>query len=101
MTYGSRSSERHGSFMLNVVYVAIAIIGVLIFFAGNCGSPDPKLQRALESQGFSKVTVGEWDAFECGGDSISRSFSATNSNGQRVSGTICCGFFLKGCTVRF
>lgn len=102
MTYGSRSSDRESSVMKLIIYLAIAIVGVVIFFAGNCGTPDPKLQRSLESQGFTKVTVGEWNAFECSGsDSISRAFTATNGNGQRVSGTVCCGFFFKGCTVRW
>lgn len=27
--------------------------------------------------------------------------SATNGNGQRVRGTVCCGYFVKGCTLRW
>jgi hypothetical protein len=97
-----RSSEREGAFAKGVMYLAIAVVSLGIFFAGNCGAPDPKLGRSLEKQGFTKVTVGEWDAFECGtSDSISRTFTATNGNGQQVRGTICCGFFFKGCTVRW
>ncbi len=102
MTYGRRSSERQDGVMQLMFYAVIAVVCIGIFFAGNCGSPDPKLKQSLEKQGFTKVSVGDWSAFECSsGDSISRAFTAVNSNGQQVDGTICCGFFLKGCTVRF
>lgn len=90
------------NFGMAVFYVAIIVISICVFCSGNCGAPDPKLQRALESQGMTHVHVGDWDAFECSGsDSISRSFTARNSAGQSVSGTVCCGYFIKGCTVRW
>jgi len=88
--------------MKEIVWIAFFIVGAITFCVGNCSEPEPKLQRAIESQGMTNVIVGAWDPWECsGGDTISRTFSATNSAGQRVRGTICCGYFFKGCTVRW
>lgn len=85
-----------------IFWLAFWIIGLIVFCVGNCAEPDPKLGHSLEKQGFTHVQVGEWDMFECAADdTISRTFSATNSNGDRVRGTICCGFWFKGCTVRW
>lgn len=40
--------------------------------------------------------------FQCGeGDAFSTGFRATNPSGERVEGTVCCGRWRKGCTVRF
>lgn len=85
-----------------IFWLAFLIVGLVCFFAGNCGEPAPKLKRSLEGHGFTNIQVGDWDPWECGdGDTISRRFSATNSKGDRVSGTVCCGYFIKGCTVRW
>jgi len=58
--------------------------------------------KTLHSYGFTSVELTGWDAFECGeGDWSSTGFKATNSQGQRVSGVVCCGLIVKSCTVRF
>jgi len=92
-----------GGFFKVVIYGAIGAIGLGIFCSANCGDrPDPKLQRSVEAQGFTDVRIGDWNAFECGsGDTYSRSFTATSPTKQRVSGTVCCGYFFKGCTIRW
>ncbi len=80
-------------------------IGVLIFFiacgAANCGDPDPKLKGAVQAQGMTNVAIGDWSPLSCGDDSISRDFKATNTKGEPVKGTICCGLVFKNCTVRW
>lgn len=94
--------KNNDSGLLGIFWLAFWIIGAICFGLGNCAEPLPKLQQSLEKQGFTRVQVGDWDPFECGGgDTISRAFSATNSKGDRVRGTICCGFWFKGCTVRW
>lgn len=58
--------------------------------------------RTLQSSGFRDITVTGYSWFECGkDDTFHTGFTATNPLGQRVSGTVCCGFIGKGCTVRF
>lgn len=58
-------------------------------------------RRTLEASGFTDVTVGGYAWFSCSeGDNFATSFSATNSQGKRVHGAVCCGLW-KNCTVRF
>lgn len=58
--------------------------------------------RTLEASGFSEVRVLPQVTTGCSqGDAYWTGFEATNPRGQRVRGTVCCGAFLKGCTVRF
>jgi hypothetical protein len=58
--------------------------------------------RALESQGFTDISFTGHDMWSCGkDDTYSTGFVATNTNGQRISGTVCCGFLTKGCTIRY
>jgi hypothetical protein len=86
----------------DIASLALFAICLVVFCVGNCGTPDPKLKRSLESQAMTSVTVGGWDAFECSyGDTISRNFTARNAANQPVSGTVCCGFFIGGCLVRW
>lgn len=88
--------------MSGIIWIAIWICGIACFALGNCATPLPKLQHSLEQQGFTDVVVGDWDLFECAADdTISREFRAKNTRGQIVHGTICCGYFIKGCTVRW
>lgn len=58
--------------------------------------------RTLESAGYTDVKTTGYNFLECGeNDTFHTGFTATNPNGKRVSGTVCCGLFIKGCTIRF
>ena len=58
--------------------------------------------RTLDSNGFTDIRTTGFNAFECGKeDTYSTGFTARNAKGKLVSGTVCCGFLSKGCTVRF
>lgn len=58
-------------------------------------------KRAVESAGYSHVEMTGWQWSGCGENETADGFRALNPAGQYVKGTVCCGFFLKGCTVRF
>lgn len=92
----------NGSFGKLVFYLAIVGITAAACGSANCGSPDMKLARAVENHGLTKVKVGDWAFMSCdASDLTERRFTATRADGQRVSGFICCGYFFKGCTVRW
>lgn len=58
--------------------------------------------KTLQMHGFSKIETTGWSSFTCGQDDVSATgFKATNPQGQVVEGTVCCGLWAKGCTVRF
>ena len=77
-------------------------IMVLLFLTlAGCFTDSGEAMRTLDNQGFRDIQVGGSDFFACSkGDKTGISFTATNSNGKRVSGTVCCGVF-KSCTVRW
>lgn len=75
----------------------------LIILAGvltACVAPDASV-RALQNQGFTNIETKGWQPFTCAeSDTFSTGFTATNPQGRRVGGVVCCGV-LKNCTVRF
>lgn len=75
------------------------LILLLILFIG-CTDAN-RTKKTLESSGFTDIETGGFNLFACGkDDNFATDFTAKNANGQKVSGTVCCGI-LKGCTVRF
>ena len=63
-------------------------------------------RNALESQGFTNISFQGPAIFGCNNnDETATSFTATNSQGRRVSGVACCPLietpFAKGCTIRW
>lgn len=90
------------SFGKTVFYLAVVGISATMCASANCGSPSPKLARAVENHGLKDVTVRGWAFASCDQtDLTEREFTATRADGQRVSGFICCGWLFKGCTVRW
>jgi hypothetical protein len=62
---------------------------------------DQRARSSLASAGYSDISLQGVSFFGCGDDdSLSREFTATNPQGARVSGVLCCGIF-KACTIRF
>ncbi len=81
---------------------------VLAALALGCnGANDPlsaEAQRALRGVGITQAKPADYDFGVCAkGDSMitSHSFTGINVLGETVSGTVCCGAWFKGCTVRF
>lgn len=61
----------------------------------------PDTRRTLEDAGYEDVKIGGYAPFACGkGDTSQTSFTAKNIRGKVVSGVVCCGLFMKGCTIR-
>lgn len=72
----------------------------MVFLLASC-TDEARTFEVLTDSGFSNIQTTGYAAFSCGeGDSFATGFVATNPNGKRVSGVVCCGL-LKSCTVRF
>lgn len=77
-----------------------AFIVIVPLAMRSCTDAD-RTVSTLEAQGFTEVEPGGYTYFGCGhGDVFHTEFTATNANGNAVSGIVCCGW-LKSCTVRF
>ncbi len=76
---------------------------ILASFIQACMVTDNEAITTLEKAGFSnaKVIGTNWWACGEGDKEVGADFEANNSAGQLVNGTVCCGVFFKGCTVRF
>lgn len=82
--------------MFNIKKISAIIIG-----AFACTDED-STRKTLQMHGFTKVqTTGYSLLTYSDNDSFATGFRATNPAGQVVEGTVCCGLFGKGCTVRF
>lgn len=67
-----------------------------------CCTDEDNSKRTLEDSGYTNIHIGGYSAFMCGeDDTFHTAFTATNPAGKVVSGTVCCGMLLKGCTIRF
>lgn len=72
----------------------------LCFLMIGCTDEDSS-HRALMNEGFSDIQFTGYRHFGCGSnDTFHTGFTATNSKGMRVSGTVCCGW-VKSCTIRW
>lgn len=82
--------------------VAVIIAGVMLWPAANGCTDDEGARRVLAQQGLEDVEVTGWTPFVCGKrDAYATGFKATNARGDRVEGVVCCGWPVKGCTVRW
>lgn len=97
------------AYTLIEVMIVVAIVGILAAIVlGNLNSgPDiaERARRTLDDEGYTAITIddtGYGGSFNgCSkSDGRSAEFSATNVNGKRIHGVVCCGTFGKGCTVR-
>jgi hypothetical protein len=87
-----------------------AFVFVALFVVAGFGScvyvlrTGPEKARAtLEKSGYTDVVVLDQDYLAgCAeSDAVNRRFRARNPAGKVVEGRVCCGAFLKDCTVRF
>jgi len=78
----------------------LLFITTSLLLAG-CYSSQSDAENTLHKAGFTDITVTGLAPLSCGENDISRTgFVATNSQGARVEGVVCCGIF-KSCTIRF
>lgn len=77
-------------------------IVVILIAALGCNVSDDTLTRVCEANGLTDVRPGGWAPFSCGkDDDLKTHFTAKAADGRAVSGTVCCGYFMKDCTVRW
>jgi hypothetical protein len=79
--------------------VALLLIALLALSA-SC-TDEVGARRALQRSGYTEIRLEGWAGCSCNGYETGTSFRAKNPAGQEVEGVVCCGYFLKGCTVRF
>lgn len=77
---------------------------ILLLFAllfASC-TDEEQARRVLENQGYTKIQITGYKHFSCGkDDSTSTGFNAMSPADKPVSGVVCCGLWLKNCTIRF
>jgi hypothetical protein len=73
---------------------------ILILLCAACTAPD-RSRATLQKLGFKDIKLTGYEFWDCSeDDTFHTGFTAVNSQGQRVTGTVCCGL-VKNCTVRF
>lgn len=61
-----------------------------------------KASRTLENAGFSDIELTGYRGWSCGeGDDTCTGFRARGPSGRIVTGAVGCGYWGKGCTIRF
>lgn len=79
----------------------LALVAGLSLLTAGCTNEDAA-RTTLRKSGFRQVEITGYKPFQCGkDDATSTGFRATNQIGERVEGTVCCGRWSKGCTIRF
>lgn len=91
----------------------LLVLFPILFLAGCASSTEAQLdpsnekskaELTLENLGYTDIqmTGVAWWGCDEKSDSwfTSKKFTAQN-NGKHIEGSVCCGLFLKGCTVRF
>lgn len=77
----------------------IATVGLLAL--AGC-TDEANTVRTLDSAGYTEIQTTGYSWFECGkDDTFHTGFRAKNPAGKVVEGTVCCGMWSKGCTIRF
>lgn len=66
----------------------------------GCNVPDDRAVNTLRGHGIKDVELGGHAWLMCGEESLTRKFTGTNVNGERVEGAVCCSLW-KSCSVRF
>lgn len=100
--------ERHrqarwgSAWMIAQTVGALALaVGFLFVNCNGCQAHDDEVLDAIRAQGLTHPDLGGAHPGACAENESSRRFTAINAHGARVSGTVCCGFAVKGCTIRW
>jgi hypothetical protein len=81
-----------------IIEVVVLVFAFLLWLGTNTDSVQAK--QAAEDSGLRDIRTGGYAWFQCG-DWKCTEFTATNSDGKKVSGAVGCGLILKGCTIRW
>lgn len=57
--------------------------------------------RAIQNQGMTDIRMGDHAWFACADYETATNFTAVNPQGERVEGVVCCGLWMKACTIRW
>lgn len=77
-----------------------ACLSILVLVGAVACTNEADAERTLVASGYSRVQLTGW-SFHCGDYETADGFRALNPVGLAVEGTVCCGVWTKGCTVRF
>jgi len=79
--------------------IALAALAMMSFANCSCAS---YTTETLDKAGYSNIETNGWSVMGCSDeDTFATKFTADNPAGKRVNGVVCCGWFAKGCTIRF
>jgi hypothetical protein len=87
-----------------IFFMTLAVFCGCLFMAARASEDVEKPERALKAAGYADIAVkpgslvGEWVG--CAKEEIAYEATATNVRGEHVPLLVCCGAFIKGCTVR-
>jgi hypothetical protein len=104
-----REAERRRGRWVKVGFAAamvagLVVVGVAFVISSNhVPAGNDRVLDTLGASGLRDPVLGGADGFACAESESSRHFTATNSLGKRVEGTVCCGLtgIGKGCTIRW
>lgn len=91
-----------GAWSAGIAVVVGVAISLFVSYNG-CQAGDSRVEDALRAAGLTDAILGGADVAACADGESSRHFEATNTRGERVQGTVCCGLtgVGKGCTIRW
>lgn len=74
---------------------------VISLLLAGCSSPS-MANSTLQKAGYTNIKTTGYSWFSCSdSDTFATGFIADNPKGHRISGTVCCGWLVKACTIRF
>lgn len=74
---------------------------IACFMLAGCTDESATI-RTLDNAGYTEIQTTGYSWFQCGDDdTFHTGFRAKNPAGKMVEGTVCCGAWSKGCTIRF
>jgi len=81
--------------------IKLALVAAVLFTLSGCTSQSDA-KRALSAESYTNINYTGYDFFACSEDDFYHTgFSATNSNGKVVNGTVCSGLIFKSATIRY
>ncbi len=97
-----KSKMRGESFASTLVgYLIVFVIIGFIALAVGC-TDEKSANKALTNEGYTDIKIEGWAGpFQCGDDWNATEFTAKNSQGKTVNGTVCSGLLFKNATIRW
>lgn len=80
--------------------VLLAMVLIMLFTIVDDGGEHAR--RAIQHQGMTDIRMSSDHAwFACADYETATPFTAVNPQGERVEGVVCCGLWMKACTIRW